>query len=373
MFIGAPLKIDKKTKNLIGRLSNNDIAIINHKDLDEIAALSLVKKKVQAVINCESFISGKYPNLGPSLLLKSNILMYEVKRGDLFSILKDDYYVEIREKQLFFKDKAVAELELIDEDQIKAALIDAENNLDNELERFIDNTLHYADKEKKLLLKDTEIPKTSISIMGKHALVVVRGRDYKEDLETILPYIKQEKPVIIGVDGGGDALLDFGIVPDILIGDMDSVSDICLKKSKEVFVHAYPNGYSPGMERVKALGIEAVSFPAPGTSEDIAMLLAYENGADLIVAVGTHSNMVDFLEKGRAGMASTLLVRMKIGTRLVDAKGVNQLYQNTFNVKHILWLGLASILPIVVIALVSKPIQYLFKIIHMRLRLFLGV
>ncbi|SCY98887.1 putative cytokinetic ring protein SteA [Alkaliphilus peptidifermentans] len=373
MFKRAPLRIDKKTKNLVTRLNPGEVAVIHHKDLDEIAALSLVEKKVLAVINCDNFISGKYPNSGPSILLKNQIPMYEAENSILFEHLVDGDIIEINNNSLYLDGKLISQLKEITTEFIATALIEAEANLEIELEKFIDNTLHYASKEKNLLLRDLSIPIPKLNIKGRHVLVVVRGKNYREDLETILPYIKQEKPVIIGVDGGGDALLEFGIIPDILIGDMDSVSDICLKRSKQVYVHAYLDGYSPGMERIKKLGIDVTTFPAPGTSEDIAMLLAYENGADLIVAVGTHSNMVDFLEKGRSGMASTLLVRMKIGTKLVDAKGVNQLYQSTIETRHIIWLGLASIIPIVIIAGVSKPIHHLFRIIHMRLRLFLGI
>ncbi len=372
MLKPTPVKLDKKTKNLIARLQAGDIAIIHHQDLDEIAAKSLVLKKVSAVINCAESISGRYPNSGPSILLNNNIPLFELVEGELFNCLKDGDEITIEEDNLFFKHENLATLKILNKESITYLLKDAEKNLKVELEKFLDNTLTYAVKEKGLILEDLPIPSTNILIQGKHVLIVVRGKNYKEDLHTIISYINEEKPILVGVDGGGDALLEFGLIPDIVIGDMDSISDHCLKKAKEIIVHAYPDGTAPGLERVQQLGLSAKVFSALGTSEDVAMLFAYEKGAELIVAVGTHTHMIDFLEKGRKGMSSTILVRMKIGTKLVDAKGVSQLYCNDVEFRHILWLGMASIIPIAVIAGMSQPLKYLVRLLHMRLRLYLG-
>ncbi len=131
------------------------------------------------------------------------------------------------------------------------------------------------------------------------------------------------------MDGGADAIRDAGFTPDIIIGDFDSVGEETLRCGAELIVHAYPGGRAPGAQRLEELGLEHLRFELAGTSEDIAMLLAYELGADLIVAVGTHSSMEDFLDKGRAGMASTFLVRLKVGRILIDAKGVNRLYRRS--------------------------------------------
>ncbi|MCC5909925.1 MAG: hypothetical protein JJT76_05760 [Clostridiaceae bacterium] len=373
MEIRAPVKLDKKTKKLINKIVEGDIAIINHKDIDEIAAHSLVDKKVSAVINCQNSISGRYPNLGPIILAKANIHLYDVIEGDLFNVLDNADIIEIKDNQVIFNDKLVAVLMPMTHEKIKKLLSFAESNIEEELEKFIDNTLSYAHKEKDFILGRLKNPKIKTIIKDKQVLVVVRGQNYREDLSTVLPYIKEEKPILIAVDGGGDALLEFGFIPDIIIGDMDSVSDKCLKLCKEIIVHAYPDGNAPGMERINKLKLEAMIFPAPGTSEDIAMLLAFEEGADLIVAVGTHTNMIDFLEKGRKGMASTFLVRLKVGSKLVDAKGVSKLYRSNIKIKHILWLILASFIPIIVIISISQPIRNLLKLLIIRLRLFLGI
>ena len=246
-------------------------------------------------------------------------------------------------------------------------------NIEKELDSFIENTLEYAKKEKEIVIGNLNIPKIKTKISNRHVLIVVRGKDYKRDLEAIRVYIKEKKPILIGVDGGGDALLEFGYIPDIIIGDMDSVSDNCLKHSKEIIVHAYTDGTAPGLERINKLNISAYKFSAPGTSEDIALLLAYHYHADLIVAVGTHSNMIDFLEKGRKGMASTFLVRLKVGSKLVDAKGVNKLYKNSLEIKYLLTLGFAALLPIIILSVMFPPIKEIIQLLHMRIRLFWGL
>ena len=372
MFNKAPVKLDKKTKNLVPRLRAGDIAIIKHQDIDEVAANSLVSKKIRTVINCSKSISGRYPNLGPAILDKNKIPLYESLESDLFEILKENDIVEIRCNELIYNNQKITSLNKITHQMIEDSLKKAEENIEVELNSFIDNTLNYAYKEKAIILGTLNIPNIKTEFKERHALVVVRGKDYKQDLQAISGYIKEVKPILIGVDGGGDALLEFGLIPDLLIGDMDSASDKCLQKSREIVVHAYQNGEAPGLERIKSLGLEAFVLPAIGTSEDIAMLLAFEKGAELIVAVGTHTNMVDFLEKGRKGMSSTLLARMKIGTRLMDAKGVNQLYRNTLEVKHFLWLATAAALPLIIIAGISPPVQILFRLMAMKIRLFLG-
>lgn len=329
MAIEAPAKIDRKTKMLVKRLMPGDIAIINHTDIDEVSANSLVEAKVKLVINASESISGKYPNKGPEILTKNNILIIDNIGEQLFEEIVEGDIIKIKHNEIYRNGNYIGSGEFLDKSNVERKLAKASENIPFELDRFIDNTIEYAKKEKDFILGNVNIPKVSTNYQGRHVLVVVRGQDYKKDLEAIISYIKKMNPILVGVDGGADALIEYGYNPDVIVGDMDSVTDEALKKAKEIVVHAYQNGKAPGLKRVENLGLKAKIFPAPGTSEDIAMLMAYEYGAELIVALGTHSNMVDFLEKGRKGMSSTFLVRLKIGSKLIDAKGVNLLYDNT--------------------------------------------
>lgn len=372
MYIKGNLKKDKKTKDLVNRLNPGDIALIAHKDLDEVAALSLAEKKISCVINIQETISGRYPNQGPSILLDANIPMLEITNTQIFDIIGEGEVIEIIDNSIIYMGENLGKCELLDEDKVNKLLDIGYENLEVELENFIENTLEYAKKEKGLVTGKIPIPKTKTNFKDKHVLVVVRGKDYKADLEAISSYISEVHPILIGVDGGGDALLDFGYRPDMVVGDMDSISDKCLEEAGEIIVHAYPDGRAPGLERVKKLGLEATVFPAPGTSEDIAFLLAYGNGADLIVAVGSHTNMIDFLEKGRPGMSSTFLVRLKVGNKLIDAKGVNKLYHSSFKLKYVVGIAIAALIPIGVITFrhpLFREIMHLFRI---RIKMILG-
>ena len=246
------------------------------------------------------------------------------------------------EPSLWQNGQEIARGRLLDRPRVASLMAMTRENLRAELEKFVQNTLDYAIKEKDLILGGIVPPEIKVPIDGRQVLVVVRGSNYREDLATLRSYITEVKPVLIGVDGGADALIEAGYHPDLLIGDMDSVSDEALQGGAEVVVHAYPDGRAPGLSRVQALGVPCQLFPAPGTSEDMAMLLAYERGADLIVAVGAHSNMIDFLEKGRPGMASTFLVRLKVGSILVDARGVSRLYHGRIRTRYLLLLITAA-------------------------------
>ncbi len=325
----GPARCDRRTKALIKRLRPGDIAVIDHADLDGLAARALADARVAAVINAQPFISGKYPNRGPSVLAAAQIPLFQLSDPVQFSRLRDGALLSVDTSAGLCQNGQVLEaVTRWDSAKIAEATAAARANLGAELEKFARNTLQYLDADKDLLLDPTDVPALRrVKLAGRHALVVVRGEGYKDDLALMRGYLTDYKPVVIAVDGAADALLQIGCRPDIILGDMDSISDAALRSGAQIIVHAYKNGVAPGMKRVQALGLSADLFAVPGTSEDAALLLAYEHGADLIVALGTHSNLEDFLDKGRAGMASTYLVRLKVGGRLVDARGVFKLYQ----------------------------------------------
>ncbi|OEF95531.1 hypothetical protein BHF71_04895 [Vulcanibacillus modesticaldus] len=332
--IKATYVADKKTKRLLTRIKANQVAVLVHTDIDEVAALEIIEKKISAVINFSKSLTGKYPTLGLKRLLEAKIPVFDVlSEHEIFPKLRDGNLVIVNKenKTVQFPDddnpKIILPVKEWTMEKLEYFLELAYQNLERELDNFITNTLEYASKEKNIVLQPLKIPELNTKFTGHHVVVVVRGNNYRNDLYAIRPYIKDYRPVLIGVDGGADALIEYGFVPDIIIGDMDSVSDEALKSGAEIVVHAYPHGKAPGLSRVKNLGLDAKVIPSVGTSEDVALLMAYEEGAEMIVAIGSHSNVIDFLEKGRKGMASTLLVRMKIGSKLIDAKGVSTLYR----------------------------------------------
>jgi len=373
MEIAGVALLDKKTKNLIKRLKPGQIAVIDHEDIDEIAARGLIEKKVKAVVNCASSISGKYPNIGPLLLVQNGIILVDEAPRELFTVLKEGENLTIKDGALYRNGEFLGQGMVLTQEQILAKMEATKENLGEIMLAFIENTLNYAQKETGLVLGHYPPPPIKTDFRGRQALIVVRGHNYQEDLKAIRLYINEVKPLLIGVDGGADALREAGYCPDIIIGDMDSVSDETLKCGAEIIVHAYPDGEAPGLKRLYDLGLQAKIYPAPGTSEDIAMLLAYEKGAELIVAVGTHSNLFDFLEKGRKGMGSTFLVRLLVGSKLVDAKGVNKLYKSRLKAKYLVQLIFAALIPVLIILAVSPVTRNLFKVFLIQLKLLLGI
>jgi uncharacterized membrane-anchored protein len=344
--VAGVARLDRRTKRLIGRLNEGDIAIIDHVDLDRVAADSLVAAKVSAVINTQPSVSGRYPNLGPEQLITNGVLLLDNVGSEIFSAVKEGTRVRIEGDTVYVGEQPVATGTLQDAETVAELMAEAKSGLSTQLEAFAANTMEYMKRERALLLDGVGVPDVRTKFDGRHVLVVVRGYDYKEDLATLRPYIREYRPVLVGVDGGADALREAGYKPDIIVGDMDSVSDAVLRCGAEVVVHAYPDGRAPGLARVQDLGIDAVTFPAMGTSEDIAMLLADEKGAALIVAVGTHATLVEFLDKGRGGMASTFLTRLRLGGKLVDAKGVSRLYRSRISGAALLLLVLAAFIAI---------------------------
>ncbi|HHV34492.1 MAG TPA: hypothetical protein GXX59_02800 [Syntrophomonadaceae bacterium] len=373
MDIKGKAKVDKRTKNLVKRLRSNDIAVIDHADLDELAAETLLYCRPKAIINASPSITGRYPNAGPLNLIKAGVPLFDAAGSKVMQEIHDGDELLISGEEIICEGKWVARGTLLTEAVVREKMDAAAHNVKNELAKFVDNTLDYARKEQGLILGEYPIPRLQTKIYDRHALVVVRGAGFQEDILAVKSYIDEIKPVLIGVDGGADALLELGYQPDIIVGDMDSVSDETLRSGAEIVVHAYPDGGAPGLERVNKLGLEAVVFPAPGTSEDIALLLAHDKGAELIVAVGTHSNMIDFLEKGRPGMASTFLVRLKVGSILVDAKGVSKLYRQRFGIKHVVQIFLAALLPLFVIIIVSPTTKNFLKLLIMQVKLMLRI
>lgn len=355
----GPVRVDPRTKVLTKRLRAGDIAVVDHLDIDRVAADALVAAAPAAVLNAAKSTSGRYPNLGPDILVQAGIPLIDDLGPDIMT-LNEGRRVKIDGAAVYLGDRLIAEGVEQTPQTVLDALAEAREGLSAQLESFAANTMDYLRRERDLLLDGVGVPDIKTSIEGRQVLIVVRGYHYREDLATLRPYIKEYRPIMIGVDGGADAILDAGWRPDIIVGDMDSVSDQALACGAEIVVHAYRDGKAPGLERIERLGVEHVVFPATGTSEDIAMLLADDKGAEVIVAVGTHATLVEFLDKGRSGMASTFLTRLRVGGKLVDAKGVSRLYRQRISNMQLTLLVLAGLVALGAAVLSTAAGQTLF-------------
>jgi uncharacterized membrane-anchored protein len=360
-LLGAVRK-DRRTKTLVRRLKPGDVAVIDHQDIDRVAAETLVDCRPVAVVNAASSISGEYPHAGPMVLVEAGVPLLDAVGQDVFDFLREGDQVRIDpDGVVWHGERQIAQGEWLHPEDVRKRIDAAKDNLAGALEDFTLNTLSYIRRDRDLLLEGLQVPALATNLRDRHVLVVVRGHDYKKDLTILRGYIREFRPALIGVDGGADALLEAGLKPDVILGDMDSVTSEALTCGAEVVVHAYPDGRAPGRERVEELGITPHVLPGAGTSEDMAMLLAYEADCDLIVAVGSHASLVEFLDKKRPGMASTFLVRLKVGAKLVDAKGVNRLYRQGVRRSDLVLLVVSALAAMLAISLASEPVRLVWQ------------
>ncbi len=366
--VGGTARLDRRTKDLVRRLHPGNVAIIDHDDLDLLAAESLIEHGVAGVINAGRSITGRYPNIGPLMLARAGIPLVDNVGPEVFEKISEGDLIELEGDKIARNGEIVGAGTLLSEDEIRRRMDAARADLSRTVEAFAENTLEYIRKEQHLLLDSVHLPKLDTKFRGRYALVVVRGYHYKQDLAALRPFVREMKPVVVAVDGAADACLAEGITPHVIVGDVDSVSVDALQCGAEIVVHPQgdyrrqlENGTAgddpPEVQAVKALGLDCKIITASGMSEDMALLLAHEKGAELIVAVGTHNSAMEMLDKGRRGMASTFLVRMRIGPDLIDAKGVSRLYRSRVRTKD-LWLLLgAALVTMVVIMAVTPPLR----------------
>lgn len=368
--VRGPARTDRRTKDLVERLERGDVAIIDHADLDRIAAEALADAGVTAVLNAAESCTGRYPNQGPLVLLEAGIRLVDGLGPDIMTAVPEAGEVVVEGADVLYEDEVIASgveqsIESIEEihDRSRA-------NLGAEFERFVDNTVEYLDSNLDLLADDLDIPDVGVDFTDRHVLVVVRGHDYREDLALIgsSGYITEMRPILVGVDGGADALLDMRLTPDVIIGDFDSLSQRAWNCGADLIHHVHPDGRAPGREELAEQGLPYQEFVIEGTSEDAAMMLMYEHRAELIVAVGTHATMVEFLDKGRAGMSSTFLTRLRLGPMLIDAKGVSELYHGRVRRRDLFMLVASAIIVILVVAIVSDSLQLLLRAVWVDLR-----
>jgi len=369
----GPVRLGRRTKDLVKRLGSQEIAVIDHADLDRIAAEDLVGTGIRAVVNVAHSSTGRYPNAGPMVLARAGVRLVDAPSAPLFEELSDGDEVLIQGGEVSANGSVLASGRTIGIAEASEQLERQRARIDEALRDFAENTIEHAREEVELLTGKIELPPVRTEFRGRHALIVVRGTTYRRDLQTLRAYIEDARPVLVGVDGGADAILEEGFRPDMVLGDMDSASDAVLRSGAELVVHAYRDGHAPGSDRLELLGVSAVLVPALGTSQDVAMLLAHENGAELIVSVGAHFNLTEFLDKNRAGMSSTFLTRLRIGETLVDAKGVSRLYNPGVSGRQMAFFLLASLILVVIVVLSSPALAELFDLIWLKIKVLLNL
>jgi uncharacterized membrane-anchored protein len=367
-------RLGERTKHLVKRLRPGDVAVIDHVDIDRIAAEELIACDVAAVLNVATSSSGRYPNTGPLMLVGAGIRLVDVPGSALFDQLRDGHLVTVAiDGTVSAGGQELARGRLLGLAELERQLERQRERIDQALAEFAENTVAHVRQETDLLTGSIDFPPTRCSFRDRHVLIVVRGDRHRRDLKALRAYIRDMRPLVVAVDGGADGALEAGLKPDLILGDMDSASDQALACGAELIVHAYPDGRSPGRERLDRAGLPHTVVPAAGTSEDVAMLMAHEKGAALIVSVGAHFNLIEFLDRKRGGMSSTFLTRLRIGERLVDAKGVSRLYNPSSALAPAALFGIAFIVVFAILVITSPALNDVFELLWLKVRIWLGI
>ena len=366
-------RLGRRTKDLVKRLRPGEVAVVDHLNIDRIAAEELIATGVVAVINAAPSSDGRYPNTGPLLLAREGVVLIDALEADPFELLADGAELTIAGGAVSSGGEQVLHGVVLGVEELESRLAEQSERVDEALAEFAENTVAHVRQEADLLTGAVELPPTRTVFRDRHVLIVVRGEGHRRDLKALRAYIRDVRPIVVAVDGGAEGCLEAGLKPDVILGDMDSAGDAALGCGAELIVHAYPDGRAPGRERLLELGLDHTLVPAAGTSEDVAMLMAFEKGAALIVSVGAHFNLIEFLDRKRGGMSSTFLTRLRIGEKLVDAKGVSRLYNppSTFAPAALFVVAFAILLAIVVIS--SPALNDLVELLWLKIKIWLGL
>ncbi|MBS1845796.1 MAG: hypothetical protein JST53_15370 [Actinobacteria bacterium] len=372
--IEGTARLGGRTKHLVKRLHPGDVAVIDHVNVDRIAAEELISCGVAAVVNASPSSDGKYPNAGPLMLARAGIRLVDAPEAPVFDLLRDGQSVTVEgDGAVKVAGEEVLRGVVLTVPELEGELAAQRERIDEVLAEFAENTVEHVRQETDILTGSIDFPPTRVSFRDRHVLIVVRGERHRRDLKALRSYIRDVRPIIVAVDGGADGLLEAGQKPDVILGDMDSASDAALSCGAELIVHAYPDGRAPGRQRLVEMGLVHKVVPAAGTSEDVAMLMAFEKGADLIVSVGAHFNLIEFLDRKRGGMSSTFLTRLRIGEKLVDAKGVSRLYRPSSTLMPVIFFIVAFLVLVTILIITSPALNDVFELFWLKVRIWLGI
>jgi uncharacterized membrane-anchored protein len=371
--VGAA-RLGARTKHLVKRLHPGEIAVIDHVNVDRIAAEELIACGVAGVVNASPSSDGKYPNAGPLMLARAGVRLIDAPDAAVFDLLRDGQQLTLEsDGAVMVGEEEVFRGRVLDISGLEHQLAAQRARIDEVLAEFAENTVEHVRQETDILTGAIDFPPTRMSFRDRHVLIVVRGERHRRDLKALRTYIRNVRPLIVAVDGGADGVLEAGLKPDMILGDMDSASDAALGCGAELVVHAYPDGRAPGQERLLEMGLDHKVVPAAGTSEDVAMLMAHEKGADLIVSVGAHFNLIEFLDRKRGGMSSTFLTRLRIGEKLVDAKGVSRLYRPSSTLMPVIFFVVAFLVLLTILIITSPALNDVFELFWLKVRIWLGI
>ncbi len=347
--VRGPARVHRRTASLLGRLRQGDIAVIDHADMDRETAQSLVDSGVVAVVNAGPMISGRYPNLGPERLVQAGIMVLDTVGPEIFASVKDGAALRIDDAELYVGDSLVAAGREFTVDLLEAEMALARGGLIAQLESFTHNSTEFLRREQDVLLHGLGVPQIATDITGRLVVVVVRSHGWEIELKGIKSFLREQKPILIGVDAGADALVSAGYCPDVVVVSAthdELPAATVLRKARDVVVVVERGASRALTEQFERMSIRPLPFETGATTEDAALLLACANQASLIIGVGMHATLAEFLDRRRPGLASTFLTRLKVGPDLVDAAALPHLYDGAVRPRHLLAVVVAGLVAV---------------------------
>lgn len=333
----------------LARIGPGDIAVLNQTDMDRRTADALVSADVAGVVNAAKSISGRFPNLGPEVLLAAGIPLVDDIGIEALHRIPDGKMIRIDGGSVYVSEELVASGTEQTVDSVADQMIEAKAGMSAQLEAFSANTMEFLRSERLLVLDGVGVPDIGVSMANRHALVIAPGPEHAAELRRLRRYIREYRPVLLGVDEGADTLCAAGYTPDLVVGDPESMASQTLRCGAIVVLPAHGDGHAPGLERIQDLGIPSVAFSSTGNAEDLALLLADAHGAELVVTVGSHATLHEFLDRGRSGsIPSTFLTRLRLGGKLVDSNAVASLHRGRTSAGSVLLLIVSALLVLLV-------------------------
>ncbi|MCU1696112.1 MAG: hypothetical protein QOK12_670 [Mycobacterium sp.] len=353
--VAGTARVDRDIDRLLRRIGPGDIVVMDALDLDRITADALVEADIIAVVNCSPSISGRYPNLGPEVLVANGVMLIDDAGPEIFKKIKDGARIRLNDGGVYTGDRRIALGTERTAEAIHDLMHEAKSGLVAHLEAFAGNTIEFIRSESPLLIDGMGIPDIDVDLHRRHVVIVAEEPNAAEDLKALKPFIKEYQPVLIGVGTGADVLRKGGYRPALIVGDPESMSVEVLRSGAQVVLPADADGHAKGLERIQDLGVGAMTFPAAGSAADLALLLADHHGASLIVTVGHTANIEEFFDRTRQqSLPSTFLTRLKVGEKLVDAKAVATLYRSRVSGGAIALLVLAMLIAVIAALWVSR-------------------
>jgi uncharacterized membrane-anchored protein len=348
-------RVDRDIDRLLRRVCPGDIVVLDVLDLDRITADALVDADIAGVVNASPSVSGRYPNLGPEVLVANGVTLIDETGPEVFKKVKDGAKVRLYNGGVYSGDRRLVRGTERTDDEIADLMREAKNGLVAHLEAFAGNAIEFIRSESPLLIDGIGIPDIDVDLRRRHVLVVGDEPSAADDLKNLKPFIKEYQPVLIGVGSGADVLRKAGYRPQLIVGDPEQIMTETLKCGAQVVLPADADGHAPGLERIQDLGVGAMTFPAAGSPMDLALLLADHHGAALLVTAGHTANIETFFDRTRQqSNPSTFLTRLRVGEKLVDAKAVATLYRNHVSGAAVALLVLTMLIAAAVVLYVSR-------------------